>query len=338
MEGQGKVPMYNDLLNKLQRVTDSWVSLLQFSGGDIEVNKSFFIIADWKEHKGRLVCRSNEDIVAEGLEVEIPVQNNQLLPWKDANKAERYLGVRLSPSGETITEREYLRQESKLFGHKLHQFKLRPHECWIAYMMMWKPKVGYPLPATSFTRSECITRINGPCEANFMARIGINRHFPKVVAHAPCSMGGLGLFNTYVEQGLAHVKWFVGIMKSSTCQIRPLLLTNLALTQIEAGVSTPILKQSQQRKKHICRYLTPTWITYLLGFLAEYGIDINVEGVHPISGSKDWTGDSFIMERTTHRSQRIYSPTSSATIRFTTILSTQDPFPKHSLSLERNGQ
>ena len=296
MEHQSKALVYQELLNKLGIITKCWVSLLRFSGGDLEVHKSYVLLVDWKTSKGKVVCKTNEDIRMEGIEVSIPIEDGINLPWKDSNQAERYLGVRISPSGDRTVELEYLRQESKSFGLKLKQMRLTPRECWIAYMTMWKPKVSYPLPATSFTRQECVTKINGPCEALFLARIGVNRHYPKIVAHAPCKLGGLGLYNTYVEQGLAHVKWLLGIIKTPTCQIRPLLMTNIALTQIESGVSIPIFQLSKILKKQICKYLTPTWITYTLGFMAEYDIDIFIDEVTPDSCSKLWTGDSFIMD------------------------------------------
>jgi len=43
----GKAKLYQELTIRLQELVNCWASILRFSGGDIEVNKSYIQIVDW---------------------------------------------------------------------------------------------------------------------------------------------------------------------------------------------------------------------------------------------------------------------------------------------------
>ena len=67
------------------------------------------------------------------------------------------------------------------------------------------PKLSYPLIATNFTEVQC-QEIMKQALTSALPAMGINRHFPRVVAYGPCShQGQPGHTNLFMEQLIAHI-------------------------------------------------------------------------------------------------------------------------------------
>jgi len=116
------------------------------------------------------------------------------------------------------------------------------------------PTLAYPLTATNFNEEQC-QEIMKRALASTLPAMGINRHFPRVVAHGPGSHQGLEIPNLYTEQLIAHIitlLWFGPQQNDPTGH-----LLNLAAEdfRLEAGLSGQLF----QMLLEIFPYLTTSW-------------------------------------------------------------------------------
>jgi len=66
------------------------------------------------------------------------------------------------------------------------------------------PKLHYPLIATNFSEKQCY-EILEPALNQALPAMGINRNFPRAVAHGPVGQQGLAIPNLFTEQLISHV-------------------------------------------------------------------------------------------------------------------------------------
>jgi hypothetical protein len=89
-----------------------------------------------------------------------------------------------------------------------------------------------------------------------LQKLHINRNLPTAIRHGPISLGGVDLYDLRTEAGLEAIKYMRNAINSQS-EAGQLILTNIQYSQLEAGITHPILKHPEI---HLA-YLTPTWIT-----------------------------------------------------------------------------
>ena len=89
------------------------------------------------------------------------------------------------------------------------------------------------------TKKECATLFS-PLLKVALPTISINRHFPRVMVHAPLSMNGLAVPNIYVEQGIQHLQRMVEHTLNPYDIIGHLLTVSVEQLSIEMGSDTDI--------------------------------------------------------------------------------------------------
>jgi len=88
------------------------------------------------------------------------------------------------------------------------------HLVWIALHCVIWPSLRYPLAVTSFSERQALS-ITSRLYSTLLPQLGVNRHFPLALRHAPVKFHGLGLPHPYWEQGIAALKLFLEFSNTS---------------------------------------------------------------------------------------------------------------------------
>jgi len=212
--------------------------LLQASGGDLVPSKCFWYLIDftWKnghwrytqwDENSRPLSISNKD----GSKVSIP-----RLP---THEARRTLGVRLAPDGNNDAEYAHLREESVQWKNHMVSAKLTRAAADFGIRQVLLPKLRYPLVATTFSETQC-QEILKPVLQQGLPSLGINRNFPRAVAHGPVMYHGLNLPNLHMEQLVTHILTMLKYGMLSGDPTGFLIRSSCELLRLEAGVRGPL--------------------------------------------------------------------------------------------------
>jgi len=97
----------------------------------------------------------------------------------EPNEAERTLGIRLAPDGNTAAELQFRKEQTLVWAAQLTHSKVPRHINWLNFKTVLLKKVEYPLMVTTFSRKECDNILRLALNA-FLPSIGINWHFPVI--------------------------------------------------------------------------------------------------------------------------------------------------------------
>jgi len=119
------------------------------------------------------------------------------------------------------------------------------------------PKLWYPLVAMTFSEAQCQGIIQ-PVLQQGLPALGVNRNFPRAVAHGPVAYRGLNLPNLHTKQLITHI---LTVLKYGNIPHDPTGLLIWAcgeLMQLEVGMCGPFFKLSPYL--HVC--MTETWLSH----------------------------------------------------------------------------
>jgi len=227
----------------MQHTLDLWESGLRATGGALAPDKShwYLIVTGWKKN-GDMYYLSEQEALGT-VTARNPKGEREPLQRVPPNKALRTLGVRLAPDGNNKAEAEYLTERSHHFADLIRAGSLPRPLVWLAMTTTIFKTIEYPLPATTFTETECHAIIRPILMAGLPAS-GIARTFPRALVHGPVRFQGLGLPDPWATQGTQHIiKLLVhGACKDSILgqQIR----NSLECLILDAGLPGTIFDQS----------------------------------------------------------------------------------------------
>ncbi len=121
------------------------------------------------------------------------------------------------------------------------------------------PKLKYPLIATILSEAECKDILKLVLNQGLLA-MGINRHFPRAVAHRPLKFQGLNLPNLYTEQLITHMVTLLQYGVHHDDPTGQLLRANREAMRLEAGLNGQLFQIPLAMQP--C--LTDTWLSRCL--------------------------------------------------------------------------
>ena len=163
---------------------------------------------------------------------ELPTDEEQLIKRVEPTHAERYVGIRISPTGQMETEYQYRLQQAKELGSRFAQIHMTRPQATIAYQSRWLLILGFFTPITYFTRRQC-DRLQVPIYQSILPKLGYNRHLPLAVRFGPDKYGGAGLVNAYTEQCIKHVQFLVGPLRQES-ELADTIIITLSSIQLIA--------------------------------------------------------------------------------------------------------
>jgi hypothetical protein len=201
---------YEMIIGACQRSLQVWETLLNLTGGAVELKKCFITILQYQDNYKwysaqpgvpQLIQKpANEThciITREG-------EKGVIIQQQDVNKGVRLLGVMAAADGTYKQEFLSRLQKSKNIAGKLKASPLNVAMSWQVYYCRWRPAITYCLPITTSSEVEC-KKIQSPFYNALLPKLGINRHMPRALLHGPLRVAGLDLLNLHAEQLALHV-------------------------------------------------------------------------------------------------------------------------------------
>jgi hypothetical protein len=260
-----------ELTEKMRQAGQLWETLLNISGGCLNLAKCSWTVQYWQWINGRpsLTPMSKYDpplLMTSGSNPE------QHIIRQLSNDTEvKGLGVFMNFNGTFKTHATHMRFKFDGLARKLQKSSMTPSLSRVYYNTFYLPSVRYSLPATSMTSVD-LHKIQSLMTSTILNKLGYNKHYPHSVAFAPRHQFGVGLMDLRIEQGLAQLQSLLDYIGTDH-KIGRVMLISLRHLQVEAGVSFDLLDQPSVK----IPYLTDCWLVSLRNFCGDYNVSLRVK-------------------------------------------------------------
>jgi hypothetical protein len=261
-------------LRQLQEVAQRWETLLTSTGGQLELSKCFYYIVQWT------FDRHGQPHMVHSADLDLQVKDSctgQSIPIKQQSTQtpHRTLGVYLAPTGTMSMAEENLRKKATTFAIRTRSGRLPPGDAEVACRLLYRPSMGYMLPATTMTE-RTLRSIQHPPIAAFTAAMGYNRNMPASVLHGPRRLGGLGLPDLYIEQGTEHVLFLLRHVRPRTI-IGETIQLLIDWYQLYSGQTNPIMEYVTMSTE---LYVPGEWINATRQYLRDADQHLKLHGAY----------------------------------------------------------
>ena len=194
----------------------------------------------------------------------------------------------ITGDGTTKKAKELLREQSAKYAGKIGPAILNPVTAFYAFQMYLSPKLGYPLPVSSFLFKEC-SHIQAPALMVTLPKLKINRNSSRAIVHGPNRYGGLQLKHLYCEQGHGQLRLFLGHLRNRD-HTGDLIKVAMSYMQILVGSTIVFLNLPYPK---YAKWIERSWLKSMWEILsrANFSVDVRLAWVPQMQR----TGDSALM-------------------------------------------
>jgi hypothetical protein len=273
------------LLAILQEDSQAWEKLVYTTGGKLEVSKCKFGLFQWQ------YSTSGEPSLVDGDTLQLSVtssedQQNLLVNQLSPSTSYKYLGMHIALDGNMWSQEQSLQQLCDKFIIVFAQSSFSTMDIHQCYTTVFAPAIKYVFPGTSLSES-FLYKLQLPILNLVLPKLGFNQHMPRDVVLAPLHFGGLGLMDLYVEQGVAHIMFILGQIRSFSPAADTILIL-LESYQISSG-----LPDNPFQFTKVQSYVSSPWVQSVQQFLCQCNATIALPGLHIIGLLRQ--NDAFIM-------------------------------------------
>jgi hypothetical protein len=282
---------YDELVERLQNVAQTWEHLLHLSGGKLNLAKCSWYVMYWEWEKGRPRLREITPTdptirLQQGSNVSAPTEIRRTRP----DESTRMLGVYLNPLGDFGYHIDVLRKKADGYASRLISSRLNANDIRIFHRSIYVPAMRYSL-ATIAVDEEALAGVQHRIIKVMLQKMHVNGNLPTSIRHGPVEMGGLAIYDLRTEAGIEAIKFFRNSIYSDS-EPGNLIRINLQYSQLESGMGVPLLEYPNIP----ILYLTPTWVLSVRQFLSCHNMSITLtESYLPLPQSPT---DDFIMQPT----------------------------------------
>ena len=207
----------------------------------------------------------------------------------DGDESIKYLGLNIAADGNMKDELKDRIEQAIAFGEKVLHSSLSRTEARMAYYKVWVPKIGYAVPITTFTKEEG-EEISSIVWNRVLPKMGYSRKIARGIVKGEKSLGGLGMEDVYVQQGIEHVYHMVGHIRQQD-EIGILMKIEMECLQLVIGSGDFFWELEWKKYNYIEER---GWISSVWEFVSRYKVTIKVEGMwKPRIGREE---DKYIMD------------------------------------------
>jgi exonuclease III len=252
-----------DLATLLHKQAQLWERLLNASGGRLELPKCFYYLIVWKWTDGDAAMMSIEELNA-SISLTCGANPNPVpIDQKDVHTSHKTLGTQMNPTGTMTAETHRLKANASKIAAAIERFEGPAWKAKLLWTTRYLPSLGYSLPITTLSPTQVHSIQNRPTRA-ILGSLGVNRMFPRDVAHGPPTHGGLGLPHLLTIQGTSQLKLLTGHIRQNDVDGK-LTLACLDNAQLIAGTSAPLLEFPSLSYPH----LKDPWLESHRSFLSD---------------------------------------------------------------------
>ena len=277
-----------ETIKNMQKTIDWWEGVAKTTGGALEPTKSwwYLIYFEWNNGQWKYGEKNLNDKLT-AFDKNNERVNLQNIP---VSKTQTMLGVDLAPNGDNTSQVQLLKEKTKKMGELIRVGSLTHNEAWIALQTMAIKTVEYPLPASTFTKEE-IQSIIWPILKHYLPKSGINRNISRDVLFGPIRLGGLGVHDPFVTQGINHITDMIDHLWNNTLTGK-LIQHSIEQLRIEIGSNCNIFEEKINKYEHIL--LTKSWIRHTWKFMTQYNLQLII---HTHKFQKRRQHDTIMMEK-----------------------------------------
>jgi hypothetical protein len=265
----------SDVVTEMQRVLDHWDMYLRITGGALEKAKSYWYLLDYIRRNGRWGFKSINavpgtlELYNDETGVREPIERLHV------NRARKALGIFTRPDGNMADEKNYLRKMAVKWASSVASNHIRRDDAWYCMTSTVMKSIEYPLVTTTFSPEDC-AHIMAPILSVGLRRLGIQRHFPRVLAYAPLKYQGLGIRDPWATQLIEHIHVIQRHCTRPTITGK-LLRSNMENLVLELGSATSFWQLDYDTWHHIA---TPSWIKFT--WQAAHSVNFTLRGPLPL--------------------------------------------------------
>jgi len=138
-----------------------------------------------------------------------------------------------------------------------------------AFQLYLGPKLGFPLPVSSFTFKEC-TYIQAPALMATLPKLKINWNTARAIVHGPANYGGLTLKHLYCEQANGQLRLLLGHLRNRD-HTGELIIIAISYKQILVGSTKPFWNLPYSKYS---KWIEDCWLKSVWEFINRVGISI----------------------------------------------------------------
>jgi hypothetical protein len=198
-----------------------------------------------------------------------------------------------STSGCQKKQMEVLRTSAQTYNDIIRASTMSPPEAYLSYALYLRPKLSYPLPCTSLTRSQC-QNIQAPALAALLPKLQLNRHSPRAVLFSGPKFGSLSLPDLYNDQGMGQLLLLVDHLKLGDNNGK-LILSLLSHIQLTVGYNMSIFSLDFSIYEKVIEH---NWIISIWSYANSAKIYVDIEDQWLPELNRE--GDVMLMDRALH--------------------------------------
>jgi hypothetical protein len=244
-------PDYNDddinnLRNNLQEDGKKCCSILEASGGKLELSKTFYYLLTWSWDKyGNPIPQtiSQQDNNHVQINLRPDGETPQYIQQREVTSSHKTLGVFKTICGKEEDHISYMKNKSDNLGAQLYSGQLNRRQARLAYSCHYIPAVIYSLPGTCIGEA-ALYIVQKFTVAKLLQISGFEERFPRAVVFGPPMYGGLGMRQIYTEGVCPKIECMICHIIADTSN-GSTMINNLKWTQMQSGLMTPIMENFQ---------------------------------------------------------------------------------------------
>jgi hypothetical protein len=276
------------IIDKMKQDAQLWHDLLWCSGGKLELSKCGYHVIHYDfDASGIPKLRHSP-----GETIMLKNEHGEEIPIKAKNifQTRKNLGHYKSPKGTSVTHFEHVKKVAVQRADAIVNCGGTRAESRLFVQSVWKPAVEYTLPQ-SFLSEKQLKSIETASMPKLYAACGYNRNTSRAVLAGPEELSGGGFTPLKVLAGSGYVLHFLKNWRTPSEDIGKTLRIVFAWTTYQAGITIPILEQTEINIDYIDGRVIPAMRKYL----NEIGGSITLDNT--MIRPKLRQNDESIMER-----------------------------------------
>ena len=211
------------------------------------------------------------------------------IPQKSSTDTQTYLGLQMTPKGETPEAALLFHHRNQRFGIRMVSSRLQPKEVQLAYRGVQIPSQQYRFHGAQFGAT-FLHKESNFLTTKILPKLGFARTHPLKLRYAPKNRGGLDLPHYYVIQGTTSIKQAIQHIRLRT-ELGITMLYHLKWTQLIIGFQVGILTEVRTNVE----YATNTWWIHVRAFLLHIQGNLLIEENYTIRPLRE--NNYSLMER-----------------------------------------
>ena len=229
------------LIKKSETIAQDFEKKLTSTGGKLALTKCFWYLITWEwTPSGKAsMAPINRSPGTISLTSGQNTTKTDIIKRAEITEPYRTIGSYQTPTGSMEKEIMIKKEQIENWGQPLQTSKIYPNLVYKAYKTILMPQITFSLTNTTLTLPE-INNLQTKADKYYIPKLGMSSKFPQVVLRGSYKFGGFNQTTLQMSQIYKQLQMIIGCTRDQN-DTGTLLECSINITQLEAGVTTPIL-------------------------------------------------------------------------------------------------